>query len=66
MSHLSHQVPLGQYPEEHFHEDIPCKVIKDFQEELQMLSKVIKARNKNLDVPYTYMDPEEVENSVAI
>ncbi|XP_060914323.1 polyunsaturated fatty acid lipoxygenase ALOX15B-like [Labrus mixtus] len=59
-------VALGNYPEEHFSEEIPCKLIKDFQGELQSLSAEIKARNKSLEVPYTYMDPEAVENSVAI
>ncbi|XP_068606631.1 arachidonate 12-lipoxygenase, 12R-type-like [Brachionichthys hirsutus] len=59
-------VPLGQYPEEHFSEEIPVKAIKDFQGELHVLSATIKVRNKNLDVPYTYLDPTEVENSVAI
>ncbi|XP_054460533.1 polyunsaturated fatty acid lipoxygenase ALOX15B-like [Anoplopoma fimbria] len=62
----SDMVPLGQYPEEHFSEKIPCKLIKDFQGELEVLSAAIKARNKNLEVPYTYMDPTVVENSVAI
>lgn len=66
MCNWSHQVSLGHYPEEHFSEEIPLKVIKDFQGELQVLSAAIKARNKSLEVPYTYMDPEEVENSVAI
>ncbi|XP_071766221.1 polyunsaturated fatty acid lipoxygenase ALOX15B-like isoform X2 [Centroberyx gerrardi] len=59
-------VALGQYPEEHFSEEIPRKLIKDFQGELEVLSASIKVRNKSLDVPYTYMDPTEVENSVAI
>ncbi|XP_074545951.1 arachidonate 12-lipoxygenase, 12R-type-like [Halichoeres trimaculatus] len=59
-------IPLGRYPEDHFSEEVPHKLIKDFQGELQVLSEAIKARNKNLEVPYTYMDPEEVENSVAI
>ncbi|XP_061586510.1 polyunsaturated fatty acid lipoxygenase ALOX15B-like [Cololabis saira] len=59
-------VPLGQYLEEHFSEETPCKVIQDFQKELELLSEAIKARNENLEVPYTYMDPEKVENSVAI
>ncbi|XP_005727092.1 hydroperoxide isomerase ALOXE3-like [Pundamilia nyererei] len=59
-------VPLGQYPEEHFIEEIPRKILKDFQMELEDLSLVIKARNKRLEVPYTYMDPAELENSVAI
>ncbi|XP_042340950.1 polyunsaturated fatty acid lipoxygenase ALOX15B-like isoform X2 [Plectropomus leopardus] len=59
-------VPLGQYPEDHFSEEIPCKMIKKFQGDLEVLSAIIKARNKSLDVPYTYMDPVVVENSVAI
>ncbi|XP_068583234.1 polyunsaturated fatty acid lipoxygenase ALOX15B-like [Cebidichthys violaceus] len=59
-------VLLGQYPEQHFSEKIPCQLIKDFQGELQMLSAVINTRNMNLEVPYTYLDPVVVENSVAI
>ncbi|XP_035516964.1 arachidonate 12-lipoxygenase, 12R-type-like [Morone saxatilis] len=59
-------VPLGQYPEEHFFEEVPCKMIKHYQGELDILSTVIKTRNKSLEVPYTYMDPALVENSVAI
>uniref|UniRef100_A0A7N8WM88 Hydroperoxide isomerase ALOXE3-like n=1 Tax=Mastacembelus armatus TaxID=205130 RepID=A0A7N8WM88_9TELE len=59
-------VPIGQYPEDHFNEDTPCKLIKAFQEELKVLSAAIKARNKSLKIPYTYMNPAEVENSVAI
>ncbi|XP_068583902.1 polyunsaturated fatty acid lipoxygenase ALOX15B-like [Cebidichthys violaceus] len=59
-------VPLGKYPEEHFSEKIPCKLIQDFQGELQVLSAIINARNKSLEVPYTYLDPMVVENSVSI
>ncbi|XP_072241090.1 arachidonate 12-lipoxygenase, 12R-type-like [Leuresthes tenuis] len=59
-------VPLGQYPEDHFSEETPLQVMKDFQKELEVLSANIKTRNKHLEVPYTYLDPEEVENSVAI
>ncbi|XP_070835927.1 hydroperoxide isomerase ALOXE3-like [Chaetodon trifascialis] len=59
-------IHLGSYPSEHFSEEVPCKVIKEFQGELEVLSTAIKVRNKSLEVPYTYMDPAEVENSVAI
>lgn len=41
-------------------------MIKDFQGELEVLSAAIKVRNKSLEVAYTYLDPAEVENSVAI
>ncbi|KAK7912870.1 hypothetical protein WMY93_013081 [Mugilogobius chulae] len=59
-------VGLGCYPDTHFSEETPQKLMEDFQEELSQLSVKIKERNKNLKVPYTYMDPTEVENSVAI
>uniref|UniRef100_A0A3P9D9W1 Hydroperoxide isomerase ALOXE3-like n=1 Tax=Maylandia zebra TaxID=106582 RepID=A0A3P9D9W1_9CICH len=57
---------LGQYPEEHFTEEVPCQKIKDFQVELKRLSAEIKARNSVLDLPYTYLDPDVTENSVSI
>ena len=60
------KVPLGQYPEEHFSEDTPIKMIRDFQGDLKVLSADIKARNKDLEIPYEYLDPEAVENSVAV
>lgn len=59
-------VPFGCYPEEHFCEEIPKKLITDFQGELHVLSTAIKVRNQQLKVPYTYMDPTVAENSVAI
>ncbi|XP_013863199.1 hydroperoxide isomerase ALOXE3 [Austrofundulus limnaeus] len=59
-------VPLGHYPEDHFTEETPQRIIKDFQRELDVLSGAIKERNKHLALPYTYLDPVEVENSVAI
>ncbi|KAI9525623.1 hypothetical protein NQZ68_006172 [Dissostichus eleginoides] len=59
-------VHLGEIPEEHFSEEIPCQLIKDFQGELEVLSAAIKARNIGLDIPYTYMDPAVMENSVAV
>ncbi|XP_075888123.1 polyunsaturated fatty acid lipoxygenase ALOX15B-like [Nelusetta ayraudi] len=57
---------LGHYPEEHYCEEVPLKLIEVFQGELEVLSTVIKTRNKSLEVPYTYLDPALVENSVAI
>ncbi|XP_059197441.1 polyunsaturated fatty acid lipoxygenase ALOX15B-like [Centropristis striata] len=59
-------VALGQYPDEHFTEDVPRKLIKAFQGELEVLSAVIQVRNRTLDLPYTFLDPVKVENSVAI
>lgn len=60
------EVPLGHYPDDHFTEEIPLKLVKDFQKELRALSAAIQARNENLEIPYTHMDPARLENSVTI
>ncbi|KAM6941507.1 polyunsaturated fatty acid lipoxygenase ALOX15B-like isoform 1-T1 [Lycodopsis pacificus] len=57
---------LGKYPEELFSEKMPCKLIQDFQKDLHELSEAITDRNGDLEVPYTYLDPKVVENSVAL
>uniref|UniRef100_A0A3Q0QSN8 Lipoxygenase domain-containing protein n=1 Tax=Amphilophus citrinellus TaxID=61819 RepID=A0A3Q0QSN8_AMPCI len=62
----SDHVLLGQYPEEHFSEEEPLKMIRVFQEELQKLSAEIKARNKNVGLPFTSLNPDVVENSVTL
>ncbi|KAG7453571.1 arachidonate 15-lipoxygenase B-like [Solea senegalensis] len=59
-------VPLGQYPQQRFFEETPCKLITEFQGELKILSAAIEVRNQSLDVKYTYLDPAKLENSVAI
>uniref|UniRef100_A0A3Q2YKX3 Lipoxygenase domain-containing protein n=1 Tax=Hippocampus comes TaxID=109280 RepID=A0A3Q2YKX3_HIPCM len=59
-------VPLGHYPEDHFTEEIPRQLQKDYKAELDKLSTTINNRNKTLEIPYTYLDPKNVENSVAI
>ncbi|KAL7387778.1 hypothetical protein ABVT39_000827 [Epinephelus coioides] len=59
-------VPLGSYPEERFDEPAPRQMMKKFQAELSRLSKEITTRNSRLEVPYTYLNPTEIENSVAM
>lgn len=59
-------VALGRYPDEQFSEHVPCKLIKDFQKELKHLDEVINDRNKHLKLPYTYLEPEKMENSVSL
>ncbi|XP_077426902.1 arachidonate 12-lipoxygenase, 12R-type-like [Vanacampus margaritifer] len=59
-------VPLGNYPETHYIEETPCQLQMDFKKELDMLAFTINNRNKSLEIPYTYLDPKNVENSVAI
>ncbi|XP_037620549.1 polyunsaturated fatty acid lipoxygenase ALOX15B-like [Sebastes umbrosus] len=62
----SDSVFLGQYGNDHFSEEIPRQLMKAFQGRLQVLSAYINIRNKNLKVPYRYLDPDVVENSVSI
>ena len=63
---LSQQVPLGHYPEEYFSEIGPLQQMKIFKGELGLLSAIIEARNMGLVIPYTFLDPLLLENSVAI
>ncbi|KAM5273710.1 LOW QUALITY PROTEIN: polyunsaturated fatty acid lipoxygenase ALOX15-like [Ctenodactylus gundi] len=59
-------VPLGQHVEEYFSSPGPKAVLKKFREELALLDKDIENRNEGLDIPYEYLKPSLVENSVAI
>ncbi|XP_051023832.1 polyunsaturated fatty acid lipoxygenase ALOX15 [Acomys russatus] len=59
-------VPLGQHSEEHFSNPEAKAVLKKFREELAALDKEIEIRNERLDIPYEYLRPSLVENSVAI
>ncbi|XP_071335430.1 hydroperoxide isomerase ALOXE3-like [Trachinotus anak] len=59
-------VSLGAHPEEQFGEPAPKQMIKKFQAELSYLSEVITTRNSQLEVPYTYLNPTQIENSITI
>ncbi|XP_056283558.1 hydroperoxide isomerase ALOXE3-like [Pseudoliparis swirei] len=62
----SDMVPIGAYPKERFNEPAPKQMIKEFQAELSYLSEAITSRNLQLEIPYSYLDPAQIENSVAI
>ncbi|XP_072261572.1 hydroperoxide isomerase ALOXE3-like isoform X1 [Pyxicephalus adspersus] len=57
---------LGHYPDERFIEKTPQQSIRKFQNELSEISKCIQKRNKTMRLPYFYLDPSEIENSVSI
>ncbi|XP_037348584.1 polyunsaturated fatty acid (12S)/(13S)-lipoxygenase, epidermal-type-like [Talpa occidentalis] len=59
-------VALGQHKEEYFSGPEPQAVLKQFQEELAAMDKEIEVRNAGLDLPYEYLRPSMVENSVTI
>ncbi|XP_014749567.1 PREDICTED: arachidonate 15-lipoxygenase B-like [Sturnus vulgaris] len=62
----SGQRPLGHFPELHFTEPGPRLLIRRFRRRLRRISRGIRARNAALERPYPYLDPENIENSVAI
>ncbi|XP_030402125.1 arachidonate 12-lipoxygenase, 12R-type [Gopherus evgoodei] len=57
---------LGTYPDEHFTEEEPKRLIKAFQGRLAQISQEIQERNKSLPIPYRYLDPLQIENSTSI
>uniref|UniRef100_A0A3P8YHS2 Uncharacterized protein n=1 Tax=Esox lucius TaxID=8010 RepID=A0A3P8YHS2_ESOLU len=66
-----YSIPLGSYPEEYFDEDekyfdVTKKIMKYFQAELSYLSESIDERNSTLTIPYNYLNPAEMENSVSL
>ncbi|KAM8725494.1 polyunsaturated fatty acid lipoxygenase ALOX15B-like isoform 3-T3 [Acanthopagrus schlegelii] len=65
ISRKSDFTPLGSYPEQRFDEPAALQMIKDFQAELSSLSADISKRNSALELPYNYLNPEQIENSVA-
>ncbi|KAK9531517.1 hypothetical protein VZT92_010937 [Zoarces viviparus] len=60
------EVLMGEYPDERFQEPAAKQMMKKFQAELSDLSEAISTRNLQLEIPYTYLNPTEIENSVAI
>ncbi|XP_063806747.1 polyunsaturated fatty acid lipoxygenase ALOX15B-like [Pseudophryne corroboree] len=57
---------LGDYPNVRFTEEVPQTFIKNFQEKLAKISHSIKGRNKSMNLPYPYLDPSVIENSVSV
>lgn len=57
---------IGDYPEELFIEEPAKAAIEVFQRKLKGISAEIKARNAKLRVPYPYLLPERIPNSIAI
>uniref|UniRef100_A0A8D2B796 Uncharacterized protein n=1 Tax=Sciurus vulgaris TaxID=55149 RepID=A0A8D2B796_SCIVU len=64
--HQPVMVALGQHREKYFSGPGPQAVLKQFHEELAVMDREIKVRNAGLDLPYEYLQPSMVENSVTI
>ncbi|XP_059755665.1 polyunsaturated fatty acid 5-lipoxygenase isoform X2 [Balaenoptera ricei] len=57
---------LGMYPEEHFIETPVKEAMARFRKNLDTIVSVIAERNKNKKLPYYYLSPDRIPNSVAI
>ncbi|KAM6163708.1 polyunsaturated fatty acid lipoxygenase ALOX12 [Rhynchocyon petersi] len=68
--HLGRKQPdmvrLGHHKEKYFSSPKANTVLNQFQTDLENLEKEITARNQQLDLPYEYLKPSHIENSVTI
>ncbi|KAL4631399.1 arachidonate 15-lipoxygenase [Arapaima gigas] len=59
-------IPLGQYTEEYFSEPRAQELIQKFREELRDIEDCIIKKNEGLELPYLYLCPSRIENSITI
>ncbi|GCB81620.1 hypothetical protein scyTo_0023163, partial [Scyliorhinus torazame] len=57
---------LGMYPDEHFIEKPVKEAIEKFRSQLDEISQRITERNKDKKLPYYYLSPDRIPNSVAV
>ncbi|XP_065263905.1 polyunsaturated fatty acid 5-lipoxygenase isoform X2 [Emys orbicularis] len=57
---------LGMYPDEHFVEKPVKQAMMKFRKDLDEIVSVITERNKNKKLPYYYLSPNRIPNSVAV
>ena len=60
------QLYLGTYPDEHFTEEPAKAVMNKFRKQLADITLSITKRNEGLELPYYYMSPDKIPNSVAV
>lgn len=59
-------MPLGHHKEKYFSGPKAEAVLNQFQTDLENLEREITARNEQLDLPYEYLKPSHIENSITI
>uniref|UniRef100_A0A667Y170 Arachidonate 12-lipoxygenase n=1 Tax=Myripristis murdjan TaxID=586833 RepID=A0A667Y170_9TELE len=59
-------VPLGQYTEQYFTEDQALELIDTFRKELKKIEEHILSQNEGAELPYLYLLPSRIENSITI
>ncbi|XP_018588735.2 arachidonate 12-lipoxygenase, 12S-type [Scleropages formosus] len=59
-------IQLGQYTEEYFTEPRAKELIERFRQELRDVEEHIAKKNEGLELPYLYLCPSRIENSITI
>ncbi|XP_056329877.1 polyunsaturated fatty acid 5-lipoxygenase-like isoform X2 [Danio aesculapii] len=57
---------LGMYPDKYFTDEPAMEAIENFRKKLVEVTKIIRKRNETLELPYWYLCPDRIPNSVAI
>ncbi|XP_052424313.1 polyunsaturated fatty acid 5-lipoxygenase isoform X4 [Carassius gibelio] len=57
---------LGVYPDNYFTEQPVIEATTTFRKKLIEVTNIIKSRNEKLKLPYWYLSPDRIPNSVAI
>ncbi|XP_051519631.1 polyunsaturated fatty acid 5-lipoxygenase-like [Myxocyprinus asiaticus] len=57
---------LGTYPDKYFTEQSVLNAMNTFRKELAKVTNTIKERNEKLPLPYWYLSPDKIPNSIAI
>uniref|UniRef100_A0A8C1UVY1 Lipoxygenase domain-containing protein n=1 Tax=Cyprinus carpio TaxID=7962 RepID=A0A8C1UVY1_CYPCA len=60
------QLFLGVYPDKYFTEQPVMEATTTFRKKLAEVTNIIKSRNEKLKLPYWYLSPDRIPNSVAI
>ncbi|XP_070796966.1 polyunsaturated fatty acid 5-lipoxygenase isoform X3 [Pituophis catenifer annectens] len=60
------EVFLGIYPDEHFTEKPVKEAMRKFRKNLDRIASYIAERNRNKKLPYYYLSPDQIPNSVAV
>ncbi|CAM4719809.1 unnamed protein product [Leuciscus chuanchicus] len=56
----------SEYPDMYFTEQPVMEAAKTFRKKLAEVTNIIKSRNEDLKVPYWYLSPDRIPNSVAV
>lgn len=59
-------IPMGQYVEEYFTEPKAKELITNFQKDLKIIDQKIIDDNEGVELPYLYLCPSHIENSITI